>query len=148
MAYVGDCENNVTHSLALGCALVGMEFVAAGPKGYHMDSAIAGKKAKQVVDPEDAVSGADVVVTDTWVSMGDEASKRKRLKDLKVYQVNERLMGMAKKKAIFMHCLPAYRGNEMTAAVLDGPQSVAWDEAENRLHTQKALILWLLGVKA
>jgi len=145
MAYVGDCENNVTHSLALGCALVGMEFVAAGPKGYHMDSAIAGKKAKQVVDPEDAVSGADVVVTDTWVSMGDEASKRKRLKDLKAYQVNERLMGMAKKKAIFMHCLPALRGQEVTASVMDGKHSIIFDQAENRLHIQKAILLDFLG---
>ncbi len=143
LVYVGDCENNVTHSLALGCKLTGMEFVAAGPKGYEMDKKVVGK-AKQITDPREAVKGADVVVTDTWVSMGDEAEKAKRLKIFKPYQVNEKLMSLAKKKAIFLHCLPAYRGNEVTPEVIDGPQSVVWDEAENRLHTQKALMVWLL----
>ncbi|MBI4035041.1 MAG: ornithine carbamoyltransferase [Candidatus Chisholmbacteria bacterium] len=144
LAYVGDCENNVTHSLALGCSLIGMEFVAAGPKGYHMNRKIVGD-AKQVVNPEDAVRRADVVVTDTWVSMGDEAEKANRLKIFKPYQVNQKLMKLAKKSAIFLHCLPAYRGNEVTVGVIDGPQSLVWDEAENRLHTQKALMVWLLG---
>jgi len=146
LAYVGDCENNVTHSLALGCKLTGMEFVAAGPKGYHMNRKIVGD-AKQVVYPENAVRGADVVVTDTWVSMGDEAEKEKRIKLFQPYQVNRRLMGLAKKSAVFLHCLPAYRGNEVTPEVIDGPQSLVWDEAENRLHTQKALMVWLLGKK-
>lgn len=143
LAYVGDCENNVTHSLALGCKLTGMEFAAAAPRGYEMNKKIVGK-AKQVEDPEDAVRGADVVVTDTWVSMGDEAEKAKRLKIFKPYQVDKKLMGLAEKKAVFLHCLPAYRGNEVTAEVIDGPQSLVWDEAENRLHTQKALMVWLL----
>lgn len=146
LAYVGDCENNVTHSLALGCKLIGMEFVAAGPKGFFMDKKVVGK-AKQVTDPEEAVRGADVVVTDTWVSMGDEAEKEKRIKIFNPYQVNKRLMGLAKKKAVFLHCLPAYRGNEVTAEVIDGPQSLVWDEAENRLHIQKALMVWLLKTK-
>lgn len=143
VAYVGDCENNVTHSLALACALLGMKFVAAGPKGYHMDKKVVGQ-ATQVEDPEDAVQGADVVVTDTWVSMGDEAEKAKRLKIFKPYQVTAKLMALAKKNAIFLHCLPAYRGNEVAAEVIDGPQSVVFQEAENRLHVQKALMLWLL----
>lgn len=153
LAYVGDCENNVTHSLALGCKLTGMEFVAAGPDGYAMANSIGqmanslGKyktRVTQITDPREAVRGADVVVTDTWVSMGDETEKIKRIKNLKAYQVNRELMSLAKKKAVFLHCLPAYRGNEVTAEVIDGPQSLVWDEAENRLHTQKALMVWLL----
>ena len=147
LAYVGDCENNVTHSLALGCKLTGMEFVAAGPKGYHLASSIQrlAPRAKQITDPKEAVRRADVVVTDTWVSMGDETEKAERLKIFKPYQVNQKLMSLAKKKAVFLHCLPAYRGNEVAAEVIDGPQSLVWDEAENRLHTQKALMVWLLG---
>ena len=98
-------------------------------------------------DPKKAVGGADVVVTDTWISMGD-TDKEKRIKIFKPYQVNKKLMHLAKKDAIFMHCLPAYRGNEVTADVIDGKQSVVFEEAENRMHAQKALLLKLLGVKA
>lgn len=143
VAYVGDCENNVTHSLALVCNILGMEFVAAGPKGYHMDKKVVGQ-AIQVIDPKDAVRDADVVVTDTWVSMGDESEKKKRLKIFKSYQVTMKLMALAKKTAIFLHCLPAYRGNEVAAEVIDGPQSRVFQEAENRLHVQKALMVWLV----
>jgi ornithine carbamoyltransferase len=98
-------------------------------------------------DPADAVAGADCVVTDTWVSMGQHEETRKRKQLLAPYAVDERLMRKANKKAIFMHCLPAYRGNEVSAAVIDGPQSAVWDEAENRLHAQKAILAWCLGVE-
>jgi ornithine carbamoyltransferase len=131
-----------------------MNFRCASPAEYDMNSVVtkhAMKLAKQTEvrefrDPEDAVRGADVVVTDTWVSMGDEAQKSARIKDLRRYQVNTALMKLAKKDAIFLHCLPAYRDNEVTSDVIDGPQSVVWDEAENRLHVQKALMLWLTGL--
>ena len=98
-------------------------------------------------DPEEAVQDADVVYTDTWVSMGDEAEKEKRLKIFKPYQVSEKLMKLAKKDALFMHDLPAYRGNEVATEVIDGPQSVVFPQAENRLHAQKALIFYLTGIK-
>ena len=96
------------------------------------------------VDPVEAVRGADVVVTDTWVSMGQEAEKAERIAAFGAYQVDTTLMAHAASDAIFLHCLPAYRGFEVSAEVLDGPQSVIWDEAENRLHAQKALLTWLL----
>ena len=105
-----------------------------------------GVKISQGMYPEEEVRRADVVVTDTWVSMGDEKEKAERIDRLKGYQVNTKLMKLAKKDAIFLHCLPAYRGNEVTSDVIDGPQSEVWDEAENRLHVQKALMLWLLGL--
>jgi ornithine carbamoyltransferase len=153
LVFVGDGENNVTHSLALGCALMGMDFVCGAPKGYTMAQGVKGKAKdmarktgvmiSETSDPKQAVNGADVVVTDTWVSMGDEAEKKKRLKIFGPYQVNQKLMSLAKKKAVFMHCLPAYRGNEVAAEVIDGPQSVVFDEAENRLHAQKGLMVWL-----
>lgn len=152
LAYVGDGENNVPHSLALGCVLLGINFRCGSPKGFWMNQEIV-KKAKEIArnkteifetdDPKEVVSGADVVVTDTWISMGD-TDKESRLKIFKKYQVNELLMNHAKKDAIFLHCLPAYRGNEVTAEVIDGPQSVVFQEAENRLHVQKALMLWLM----
>ena len=149
VGYVGDGDNNVAHSLCLGSAMFGMNFKCGSPKGYSLNSEIV-KKAQeynanilQTEDPKEAVSGADVVVTDTWISMGD-TDKEGRIKTFKDDQVNASLMGYAKKDAIFMHCLPAYRGKEVTAEVIDGPQSVVFQEAENRLHVQKALILWLL----
>ena len=95
-------------------------------------------------DPHEAVAGADVVVTDTWVSMGREEEKAQRIATMSTYQVNSELLALAKADALFLHCLPADRGFEVTAEVLDGPQSVIWDEAENRLHAQKALLTWLL----
>ncbi len=130
MVFVGDADNNVATSLKFGCDLVGMEYVACGPN--------------HVKDQKKAVKGADVVVTDTWVSMGDEAEKEARLKLFKPYQVDGKLMKLAKKDAIFMHCLPAYRGLEVTDEVIDGPQSVVFQEAENRLHAQKGLMVWLM----
>lgn len=158
VAYVGDCGNNVTHSLALGAAMLSMNFRCACPKGYEMNSQIS-KKAYRIAkknqvkivethSPDDAVRGADVVITDTWVSMGDEAEKAERIDRLKGYQVNKNLMRLAKKDVIFLHCLPAYRGNEVTAEVIDGSQSVVFDEAENRLHAQKALMLFLVSSKS
>ncbi len=155
IAYVGDGENNVTHSLCLASGKLGMEFACASPNGFGMKKNIV-RKAKQsalkthakiteTTDPVEAVRNADAVITDTWVSMGDEAEKKKRFEIFKPYQVNERLMDNAKNDAIFLHCLPAYRGNEVTSDVIDGKQSVVFQEAENRLHAQKALLVFLLG---
>ncbi len=153
ICFIGDAENNVTHSLSLACAMMGMHFSCAFPKGYEMNKDIAAQsrdlaKNTQSVfmltnNPILAVKEADVVITDTWISMGDEEQKSQRLIDLKPYQVNKVLMKLAKPDAIFMHCLPAYRGNEVTSEVIDGLQSVVFQEAENRLHAQKALILFL-----
>ncbi len=153
VAYVGDGENNVPHSLALGCAILGINFRCASPKGFWMNPEIV-EKAKWILnqvqddrtiimetdDPKQAVENADVVYTDTWISMGDESEQEKRLKILKPYQVNHKLMSLAKKDAIFMHDMPAYRGNEVTREVIDGPQSVIFQQAENRLYAQKALL--------
>ncbi|HHW22181.1 MAG TPA: ornithine carbamoyltransferase [Clostridiaceae bacterium] len=154
LAYVGD-GNNVANSLLIGCAKVGMDIWVATPEGYECDEKsveIAKKAALEsgsVVntgyDPFEAVKDADVVYTDTWVSMGMESEKEKRVKTFMPYQVNNELMSKAKPDAIFMHCLPAYRGYEVTADVIDGPQSVVFDEAENRLHAQKAVLVKLMG---
>ncbi|MGH7203776.1 MAG: ornithine carbamoyltransferase [Candidatus Levyibacteriota bacterium] len=155
IAFVGDAENNVTHTMALGAAMLGINFRVGAPKGYTMDKTMAKRayelaakteaKIVETNDPKEAVKGADVVVADTWVSMGDEKEKEARLKLFKPYQVTKDLMKLAKKDAMFMHCLPAYRGNEVTPEVIDGPQSYVFQEAENRLHAQKALMLYLLG---
>jgi ornithine carbamoyltransferase len=155
LGFVGDCDNNMVYSLALGSAILGMHFRCAAPKGYEMNQAMLlktqnlAKKTKvtitQMTDPKEAVTNADVVITDTWTSMGHEEEKTQRLKIFKPYQVNQQLMNLAKKDAIFMHCLPAYRENEVTTEVIDGSQSVVFQEAENRLHAQKSLILHLLG---
>ena len=154
LAYIGDGENNVTHSLVLGCALLGINFKCASPKGFWMKKEVV-KKAKALAyksgaeifetdDPKEAVNGADIVYTDTWISMGDEKEKEKRLKFFKPYQVDQKLMTLAKSDAIFMHDMPAYRGNEVTSEVIDGPKSVVFQQAENRMHVQKALILKLM----
>ncbi len=153
LAYVGDGENNVPHSLVLGCALLGINFNCAAPKGYWMNQEIvkqakklgnlSGAKILETEDPKEAVRNADVVYTDTWVSMGD-SNKNKRIKMFKPYQVNKQLMQYAKKNAIFMHDMPVYRGNEVTDDVIDGHWSVVFNQAENRLHVQKALLVWLL----
>lgn len=149
IGFVGDGDNNIAHSLCTGAALLGMQFTCASPKGYWMNKDIV-KKAKkygkvlQTTDPKEAVQGADIVYTDTWISMGDEDERGKRLKIFKSYQVNKKLMKLAKNDAIFMHDLPAYRSNEVTAEVIDGSQSVVFQQAENRLHVQKALLLFLL----
>ena len=147
LAYVGDADNNVTNSLALAVGILGMELRVAAPRGYEMAPDIVGRASsvQQSDDPKAAVAGADVVITDTWVSMGKEADRPERLEALAPFQVTQELMDLADKDAVFMHCLPAYRGKEVTAEVIDGPQSVVFTEAENRLHAQKALLLYVLA---
>ena len=157
VAFVGDGSSNMAHSYLLACAVAGMHVRIAAPAGYQPDPAIvrdadeiAVETGGSVAVTEDAalaVAGADVVVTDTWVSMGQEDQKAQRVKDFGAYQVDASLMAQADAAAIFLHCLPAYRGYEVSADVIDGKQSVIWDEAENRLHAQKALLTWLLRHK-
>ncbi|MGP3934042.1 ornithine carbamoyltransferase [Nonomuraea sp. KM88] len=152
LTYLGDGANNMAHSYLLGGATAGLHVRIAAPAGYQPDpvilgqaAAIAAKTGGSVValtDPEAAVHGAHVVATDTWVSMGQEG-KEERVAALMPYQVNAELLRHAAADAIVLHCLPAYRGNEITEEVLEGPQSVVWDQAENRLHAQKALLHWL-----
>lgn len=148
MAYVGDADNNVTNSLALAAESLGMEMRIAAPKGYKLSPEIyaRAKSVRDYDDPESAVGGAQVVITDTWVSMGKEAERTSRLADLEPYRVTPALMALAAKDAIFLHCLPAYRGKEVAAEVIDGPHSRVFEEAENRLHAQKALLLHLMQV--
>lgn len=153
MVYIGD-GNNVCNSLLLGAAIVGMDIVACCPKGYYPNKEIFatakkigkknGAKIEIIEEPEKAVKDADVIYTDVWVSMGDEAEKEKREKVFKPYQVNMKLLKKAKKDCIFMHCLPAHRGYEVTDDVIDSEQSVVFDEAENRLHAQNAIMLRLI----
>ena len=137
VAYVGD-GNNVAVSLAEACDLAGAQIAVAAPVGYEGGVATTN-------DPEEAVSGADVIYTDTWTSMGQEGEKEERFKIFAPYQVNSKLMSLAKRDCIFMHCLPAYRGLEMTEDIIDGSQSVVFDQAENRLHAQKAVMAILMG---
>ncbi|MFB6300713.1 MAG: ornithine carbamoyltransferase [Halobacteriales archaeon] len=147
--WIGD-GNNVAKSFAIGCAMVGIDLTIATPEGYGLDEAVLETTADYdgtittTTDPEAAVDGADVIYTDVWVSMGDEAERETRLADFAPYQVNAELLANAP-EAIVMHCLPANRGEEITDAVLEGEQSVAFDQAENRLHAQKALLVELLG---
>ena len=150
VAWVGD-SNNVLHSWVNAAELFECELTIATPEEYSPEKDLmddirrAGRQVRLIEDPEAAVEGADLVITDTWVSMGDvDAAERRRV--LKPYQVNTHLMGLAAKDALFMHCLPAHRGDEVTDAVIDGPQSVVFDEAENRLHAQKAILCWAFGV--
>ena len=138
IVFVGDGNNNVTRSLFYLSKTLGIEFVNSSPVGYELNLGV------EITDPQKAVKNADVVITDTWVSMGLESEKEKRLKIFPPYQVNKKLMSLAKKNAIFMHCLPAYRGFEVANEIIDGKQSVVFDEAENRLHVQKAIILFLV----
>jgi len=146
-AWIGD-GNNVCHSWIEAARQFGFSLRIATPKGYEPDAGIvkaAGSAIALMRDPKEAARGADVVVTDTWASMGQEEEKAKRLEDFAGYTVDAALMKLAAKDALFMHCLPAYRDYEVAAAVIDGPQSVVWDEAENRLHAQKALLEFLLA---
>ncbi|MEU9836739.1 ornithine carbamoyltransferase [Streptosporangium sp. NPDC048047] len=153
LAYLGDGANNMAHSYLLGGAVAGMHVRIGAPAGYHPDpeilrraqeiAAATGGSATVLTDPAAAAAGADVVTTDTWVSMGQDG-KEQRVADLMPFQVDGRLMDLAAPSAIFLHCLPAYRGLEVTADVIDGPRSLVWDQAENRLHAQKALLHWLL----
>jgi ornithine carbamoyltransferase len=152
-AYIGD-GNNMAHSLMFGASKVGMHIAVATPAGYAPDFEIvaksqadadhAGTKVIVTTSIEEAVRDADVVSTDVWASMGQEAEAQKRQKDFEGWQVNERVMSFAKKDAIFMHCLPAHRGEEVAAEVIDSPRSVIYDEAENRLHVQKAIMYVLM----
>lgn len=154
IAYVGDANSNMANSYLIGCAMAGMHVSVAGPAGYQPAAGVVlraeiiaqqnGGSVAIHLDPIAAVANADIVVTDTWISMGQESEKEQRIQDFAGYTVDSGLMANAKSDAIVLHCLPAYRGYEISADVLDGPQSVIWDEAENRLHAQKALMAWLV----
>ncbi len=150
VAYIGD-GNNVAQSWLLGAALTGIDLSIATPAGYSPESTVVDKALKIAADtgskidvgtdPVDAVQNADVVYTDTWISMGQDDEAEKRRADFAGYQVNQELITKAKPDTMVMHCLPAHRGEEISAEALDGPNSVVWDEAENRLHMQKAILL-------
>jgi len=154
VAYLGDGANNMGHSYLLGGATAGMHVRIGAPKGYQPDPTIVGDAEKiagetggsvtVTDDPTGAIAGADVVITDTWISMGQEAEKEARLALFGDFSITSESLALAAPDAIVLHCLPAYRGLEISSEVLDGPQSVVWDEAENRLHAQKALLVWLL----
>lgn len=155
-AYIGD-GNNMAHSIMYGCAKMGMHVAVGHPKGYAPEAevttrtrefaAVHGTAVQVTEDPMEAAADADVVYTDVWTSMGQEDEAAERLKRFEGFQVNAEMMGKAKPGAIFMHCLPAHRGEEVSADVIDGPQSVVFDEAENRLHAQKAIMIQLMGRK-
>jgi ornithine carbamoyltransferase len=154
IAYVGD-GNNVAHSLMFGAAKAGMDIAVASPAGYRVqekylelaraDAAEAGTRIEITEDPLEAVRGASAVYTDVWASMGQEAESAERLRAFAGFQVDASMMAAAVPEAIFLHCLPCHRGEEVAAEVVDGPQSRVFDEAENRLHAQKAILLWLMG---
>jgi ornithine carbamoyltransferase len=154
MAYFGDGANNMAHSLMLGGATAGIDVTIAAPAGFEPDprfvdaarrrASDTGAKIAVTADPRAAADGVDVVVTDTWTSMGQENDGLDRVRPFRPFQVNAELMELADPDAVLLHCLPAHRGHEITDDVIDGPQSAVWDEAENRLHAQKALLVWLL----
>jgi ornithine carbamoyltransferase len=154
VAFLGDAASNMSHSFLLAGATAGMQVRVSGPEGFTPDPEVlsraceiageTGGAAAYLADPVEAVSAADVVVTDTWVSMGKEDEAQERMAPFLPYAVDTALLSHAADDAIVMHCLPAYRGKEIAADVIDGPRSVVWDEAENRLHAQKALLAWLL----
>jgi ornithine carbamoyltransferase len=153
MTYVGD-GNNVAASLAVGCAMLGVEFTVAAPQGYQLDAALLKRiqsvypsaHISQTTDPQQAVQGTDCVYTDVWASMGQEAEKEKRQQIFQDYQVNGKLMSSAGPQAWFLHCLPARRGLEVTNEVIDGPQSLVFPQAENRMHVAKGIFAWALDV--
>jgi ornithine carbamoyltransferase len=154
LSYFGDGANNMAHSLMLGAATAGVHVTVAAPDGFAPDPAAVaaaerraqatGASLTVTADADAAAAGADVLVTDTWTSMGQEHDGLDRVKPFRPFQVNARLVGLADPEAIVLHCLPAHRGDEITDEVMDGPASALWDEAENRLHAQKALLVWLL----
>jgi ornithine carbamoyltransferase len=154
VSYVGDTSNNMGNSYLLGSAAAGIHIRIGGPAGYSPDPQIidraraiaagTGGSVLITTDPVAAVEGADVLITDTWVSMGREPDETGREDALRPFAITAGTLELAAPGAIVLHCLPAYRGKEITAEVIDGPQSVVWDEAENRLHAQKALLTWLL----
>jgi ornithine carbamoyltransferase len=154
LTYVGDASNNMANSYMLASATAGMHVRLAGPINYPTNPSMV-ERAQSIAkatggsvtiftDPKLAAAGADVLATDTWVSMGQETEEANRIKDFQGFTVDAELLSLAKSSAIVLHCLPAYRGLEITSEVLDGKQSVIWDQAENRLHAQKALMVWLL----
>ena len=154
MTYLGDGANNMAHSLMLGGVTAGVHVTIAAPTGFEPDSAVVaaarsraaetGATVTVTADPQAAAAGADVLVTDTWTSMGQEGDGLDRVAPFRPYQINSDLLALADSDAVVLHCLPAHRGDEITDEVIDGPHSVVWDEAENRLHAQKALLVWLL----
>jgi ornithine carbamoyltransferase len=154
LAFIGD-GNNVSTSLLFGAAMLGMDFAIAGPPGYELSddvwdvgqqfAATSGSHLMATNDPREAVAGADVVYTDVWASMGEEDTAQERNRVFMPYQVNEALVAEAKQDVIAMHCLPAHRGHEITDGVCDGPHSVLWDQAENRMHAQKAILVELMA---
>jgi ornithine carbamoyltransferase len=155
LAYLGDGANNVSHSSLLAGAVAGMHVRVAGPPGYQPDprvvaraaaiAATTGGSVAVTADPKEACEGADAIATDTWISMGQEGEALDRAGALfGSYQIDAEKLALANSGAIVLHCLPAYRGKEIAAEVIDGPQSAVWDQAENRLHAQKALLTWLL----
>ncbi|WP_433826103.1 ornithine carbamoyltransferase [Actinoplanes sp. CA-015351] len=156
LAYVGDAANNMAHSYLIAGAMAGMNVRVAGPSGFDPAPAVVSRAAEiaawtggsveMLRDPHEAADGAHVIATDTWTSMGQEADGKDRLTPFWPYQVNKELLAAADPAAIVLHCLPAHRGEEITDEVFDGPQSVVFDQAENRLHAQKALLTWLLAV--
>jgi ornithine carbamoyltransferase len=154
LSYFGDGANNMAHSLILGGVTAGIHVTVAAPDGFAPDPALVAAAARRaeatgasvtvIADADAAAKGADVVVTDTWTSMGQENDGLDRVGPFRPFQLNARLVGLADPEAIVLHCLPAHRGEEITDEVMDGPASAVWDEAENRLHAQKALLVWLL----
>jgi ornithine carbamoyltransferase len=154
LTYFGDGANNMAHSLMLGGVTAGIHVTVAAPDGFAPDPALVaaaerradatGASVTVTADPDAAAKGADVVVTDTWTSMGQENDGLDRVGPFRPFQLNARLVGLADPEAVVLHCLPAHRGEEITDEVMDGPASAVWDEAENRLHAQKALLVWLL----
>ncbi|HEX2764287.1 MAG TPA: ornithine carbamoyltransferase [Allosphingosinicella sp.] len=145
IAYVGDGDNNVCRSLAEACALAGAELSIASPDGYGLSDAPDG--VRQLVDPAEAVEGADIVYTDVWVSMGQDEEAEARRNAFAAYRVDEALMARSN-AARFLHCLPARRGEEVSAEVIDDPASAVWRQAENRMHTARGALAWLMGVRA
>ncbi len=149
LAWIGD-GNNVCNSAILSCALMGLSIDVACPPGYEpndevVHTAQATGRVRVLTDPLEAATAADILYTDTWVSMGDEATAAQRMRDLRAYCIDNRVLDVAKDDAIVLHCLPAHRGCEITDEVIDGPRSAVFDQAENRLHTQKALLMRLLA---
>jgi ornithine carbamoyltransferase len=154
LTFLGDAASNMAHSYLLGGATAGLHVTVSGPSGFEPDPAVlarareiaagTGGSASYDPDPLSAAAGADVLATDTWVSMGKEEEADRRDEPFRPYSVTTELLAKASLDAVVLHCLPAYRGKEIAAEVIDGPQSVVWDEAENRLHAQKALLTWLL----
>jgi ornithine carbamoyltransferase len=154
LAYLGDGANNMAHSLMLGGVTAGLHVTVAAPDGFTPDPAVVaaaeqraadtGASVTVTTDAAQAARGADVLVTDTWTSMGQEDDGLDRVAPFRPYQINDEIVTLADSEVTVLHCLPAHRGDEITDAVIDGPRSAVWDEAENRLHAQKALLVWLL----